>query len=80
MRAAEAAIRADLAARYPDGALFLAAVSGRRVREPFLQLIKCGYTVNVNGFRHIYDHDGALLSTDGPKGGPARWRGVRGAS
>lgn len=67
-------IRADLAARYPQG-YWSFTRGGKRFPSAVIRPVKIGYTVNVNGSWHVYDHWGVLLSTCDQPGGP-RYRGA----
>ena len=54
------AILADLAARYPDGYMSFSK-AGKRYDRAVIYPLKIGYGTNVNGARHIYDHDGVFI-------------------
>lgn len=61
---APVAILADLALRYPDGCRFFTG-SAKRVPEPsIVRTIGGFWSVNVNGYSHLYDDAGVFLSSD----------------
>lgn len=60
-------ILADLAQRYPNGYLSFSK-SGKRLDSVAIYRLKIGHGINVNGTRHVYDHQGRFIEYHGVQG------------